>query len=832
MHSSSSVVPRPRIISLTAGAVIAALAVFGLGAPQSQSFASSCPTATDPAVANPTIVASGLERVKVEWDLPTGVLESHIERFEFAQQAPGGGTILPLSNSSDATSFAAQSDRAFAPFVTAFFPGIWVEWNVLIRGVYGCSGSNVDGPWQEVSGSPFVSGQVPEPAIVTSVTTPRPETLRVTWNVHPFNQGGRLFDSSRNLDFEVAALLDDGNIDPEALAQLPEVLLQDNSGLMDSAGIAAQAAVWSNSVSFGGTCSSSLTQGADITDSVTCDIEGLIAGESYFVAVRAENSAGLGVWGTFPPPDNDGPVPAQAVIPTVLPPSTPRITNVSAGVESAEVTVDRGSSGGPPASFVVTASPGGATCTVTGTSGSCTVSGLAGGVAHTFTAVATNATGSSSPTSASTAVTPTVAPSNQGGTNQGGQSGQGTPSKPTGNASGATTVLPLTQTQTPGSAVSAIPSRPSTPTPTPSPQTSGQTPSASGLSAAQSGPLATVGGQVVAVQSSVTSPTQLELQVGKVSLGVGVAQGAGSVGSGVGGSNSDAVGIELTNGAATVFEGGGLTPGSAVQVVLPLAGDNSAVLAVLEVAEDGTFSGEAAFGTTPDGDPLPIGVRVVQLFTVDEDGNDVVIEVAVTIGQPDPTPAINRADGSVPALPVGEALGTSAGLPQVIEVRAIEEQKRAVVDGGDWSMAVDVASSTGGVQSVDSGAQLTLVRDESAMVSGTGFMAGTRADVWLFSEPTLLGTVTVDENGEFVGEVTIDGIVIPAGEHTLQLQGVGQDGYVKATSLGVAVDDVTAPMPSDTASSSIWVLLLAIGGLAILLIAVFIVAVRRQMQKQ
>ena len=375
--------------------------------------------------------------------------------------------------------------------------------------------------------------------------------------------------------------------------------------------------------------------------------------------------------------------------------------------------------------------------------------------------------------------------------------------------------------------------RVTTPTPTPSPQTSGQTPSASGLSAAQSGPLATVGGQVVTVESAAISPTQLALQVGSVSLGVSVGNGSGTVGTnGSGANGSGAMGIQLDNGAATVFEGGGLTPGSTVQVVLPLAGDNSAVLAVIEVAEDGTFSGEAAFSTTPDGDPLPIGVRVVQLFTVDEDGNDVVIEVAVTIGQPDPTPAMNRADGSVPDLTPGEALGTSAGLPQVIEVRAIEEQKRAVVDGGAWSMAVDVASSTGGVQSVDSGAQLTLVRDESAMVSGSGFMAGTRADVWLFSEPTLLGTVTVDENGEFVGEVTIDGIVIPAGEHTLQLQGVGQDGYVKATSLGVAVDDVTAPMPSDTTSSSLWMLLLAIGGLAILLIAVFVIAVRRQMRKQ
>ena len=517
----------------------------------------------------------------------------------------------------------------------------------------------------------------------------------------------------------------------------------------------------------------------------------------------------------------------------VAPPGVPGTPTATAGPGAATVTVAAGT-GGTPASYVVTADPGGATCTVTGASGSCTITGLTAGTDYTFTATATNGAGTSQSSTASTTVTPTVvvvtapAPNSPGQGNQGPRRGLPAvveialqPRSAQSNLLAPVATAPRPGATQPGS---------TTPGQAPSQAT---TPSGNGQSAATSGPLATVGGQVVTIESTATSPTQLALQVGSVSLGVSVGNGSGTVGSnGSGANGSDALGIQLANGAATVFEGGGLTPGSAVQVVLPLAGDNSAVLAVIEVAEDGTFLGEAAFSTTPDGDPLPIGVRVVQLFTVDEDGNDVVIEVAVTIGQPDPAPVINRADGSVPALTPGEALGTSAGLPQVIEVRAIEEQKRAVVDGGDWSMAVDVASSTGGVQSVDSGAQLTLVRDESAMVSGSGFMAGTRADVWLFSEPTLLGTVTVDENGEFVGEVTIDGIVIPPGDHTLQLQGVGQDGYVKATSLGVAVDDVSAPRPADTTSSSLWMLLLAIGGLAILLIAVFIVAVRRQMRKQ
>jgi hypothetical protein len=66
--------------------------------------------------------------------------------------------------------------------------------------------------------------------------------------------------------------------------------------------------------------------------------------------------------------------------------STPSAPTVEAGVESATITV--ASPGAPtPTSFLVTASPGGATCTVAGRSGSCTITGLTAGSAYTFTTV-------------------------------------------------------------------------------------------------------------------------------------------------------------------------------------------------------------------------------------------------------------------------------------------------------------------------------------------------------------------------------------------------------------------------------------------------------------
>jgi hypothetical protein len=85
-------------------------------------------------------------------------------------------------------------------------------------------------------------------------------------------------------------------------------------------------------------------------------------------------------------------------------------------------------------------------------------------------------------------------------------------------------------------------------------------------------------------------------------------------------------------------------------------------------------------------------------------------------------------------------------------------------------------------------------------------MPGTRADVWLFSDPTLLGSVTIDESGEFNGLVNVDGNVVSVGEHTLQLQGIGQDGYVRAANLGVIVGDEQAIATEEQAQSLLWLL--------------------------
>ncbi len=86
-------------------------------------------------------------------------------------------------------------------------------------------------------------------------------------------------------------------------------------------------------------------------------------------------------------------------------PNTPGTPTVVAGEESATITVTAPTGGTAPTSYEVTATPGGAKCTVDGASGSCTITGLTAGTAYTFTTVAKTASGSSSASTASTSIT-------------------------------------------------------------------------------------------------------------------------------------------------------------------------------------------------------------------------------------------------------------------------------------------------------------------------------------------------------------------------------------------------------------------------------------------
>lgn len=129
-------------------------------------------------------------------------------------------------------------------------------------------------------------------------------------------------------------------------------------------------------------------------------VPGLTNGTSYTFTVAATNVAGT------------SPVSAtsNAVVPAAVP-GPPTAVAATRGDKSVQLSwVAAASNGFPVTGYTVTASPGGATRTVGGTTTSLTFTGLTNGTAYTFTVTATNATGIGPVSLPSAAVTPAIAP--------------------------------------------------------------------------------------------------------------------------------------------------------------------------------------------------------------------------------------------------------------------------------------------------------------------------------------------------------------------------------------------------------------------------------------
>jgi hypothetical protein len=322
-------------------------------------------------------------------------------------------------------------------------------------------------------------------------------------------------------------------------------------------------------------------------------------------------------------------------------------------------------------------------------------------------------------------------------------------------------------------------------------------------------PTATIGGVPTPISQSPIGTTGVRVTTGSIDVGVRVnstQQGA------VRNTPQGTPELSVVKGQQTVISGSGMAPGSTVQAFLPLSGSNAIELGRIQADATGAFNGAAVLNTPLTQAPLPVGRQVLQILGVDNAGNQTVVNMTINIAQPPPQPEINRENQEVPALAVGQSLATEAGIPVPVTVTPIPENNQTLIEGAGWTMGVSVGGEGAEVGQTENGdVVLTLVRDETASVSGSGFMPFTRADIWLFSDPTLLGTVEIDENGEFKGVVNVDGNVVAAGEHTLQIQGTGEDGYVRAANLGVLVGESSDALPAPTASASVSWLLWVLG---------------------
>lgn len=488
---------------------------------------------------------------------------------------------------------------------------------------------------------------------------------------------------------------------------------------------------------------------------------------------------------------------------TVNAASAPRSVSASGGNAQATISwqVPTSNGGSTISSYTVTATPGGASCSTATLS--CTVTGLANGTAYTFSVVALN-NGGTSPAATSGSVTPGApAPSSGGGT--GGGVVQSSP-----------VVVPTTP---------ALPRiiTPTQPIPRPTVLQGPVTTPGRGFDPTI-GTRATIGGAPATVAKRALPSGGLSVEAGAFQFGLNLTNpnGGGTIDTN---NPSNTPELRVPTGQSTTFNGGGLLPGSQLQVWLPgPTGNNPKELARVPVRADGTFEAELSFTSRQTEAPVPIGRQVMQVAGFDENGNQTVVDMTINVAQGPVSPELNQVDGSLPQLGPGLSLATSAGIPTPVTVVPIPEQNLLTVGDGEWMMSIGVDDTQGAIEGSSETPIIRMTQSSEASASGDGFMPGTTASVWMFSDPTLMVTTNVGDDGSFDADFFVDPQFLSAGEHTLQIQGVGVDGFIKSANLGVLVEEPTTLTTQSSSSLMIWVMVF----LGVILAIIFVVFLRKR----
>lgn len=273
------------------------------------------------------------------------------------------------------------------------------------------------------------------------------------------------------------------------------------------------------------------------------------------------------------------------------------------------------------------------------------------------------------------------------------------------------------------------------------------------------------------------------------------------------------MGMPVPHGGSTEFQGGGLLPGSQLQVFL--TGGSQRELGRIPVSQTGEFDGEIQFNTPRGEAQLPIGPHVIQAIGYDAEGKQTIVEVPINIAQGPATPETDRVSGELPNLGLGTSTATSAGVPIDVNVTGVPETRTVTVDGGDFGFVIQ-SNGQAQVQNTPTSARVFLDSSSTVSITGNGLMSDTTASVWVFSTPTQLATVQVDPSGGMSTDVLIDPQFIEPGNHTLQIQAVGTDGFIRSFNIGVVIEDPTDVPTASLASTVLW----WVAGLFALLLAV------------
>jgi predicted RNA-binding protein with TRAM domain len=134
----------------------------------------------------------------------------------------------------------------------------------------------------------------------------------------------------------------------------------------------------------------------------------------------------------------------------------------------------------------------------------------------------------------------------------------------------------------------------------------------------------------------------------------------------------------------------------------------------------------------------------------------------------------------------------------------------ATIEIGDSiSVTVTATDSGGNAVATSPTGSVVFVRGATVSAQGSGFKPGSPVEVWLNSDPVLLGSGFANSNGELAQTFDLS-VDVPLGDHTLVLHGISPEDDVVTMALGVSVVETDAAEPQDTdggmSRNWIWIL--------------------------
>jgi uncharacterized repeat protein (TIGR02543 family) len=154
-------------------------------------------------------------------------------------------------------------------------------------------------------------------------------------------------------------------------------------------------------------------------------------------------------------------------------------------------------------------------------------------------------------------------------------------------------------------------------------------------------------------------------------------------------------------------------------------------------------------------------------------------------------PVTQTGDGKPVVNKPGEGKRIVDGVVKTELVRVVE---KTIVRTEFNNVAIEVKSVTTNNQPKPLTNETTLVFEQAgkAALAGTGFKPVTKVLVWLFSDPTLLGETEVKADGSF-DVLFLVPASLPAGNHTLQINGVTNANEVITQTMGVIIEAKATP---------------------------------------